>query len=119
MKSPLRPRLIGILLVLVLAVSTAALGFAHRMPSENDRAVAALAAAGIDISDFCGDEFDGAKPIHCPACHLVAGAILPDPMPEMRDAELRLVAEVAAPRESRAIRMVLDPVRGLRGPPIV
>jgi len=38
-------------------------------------------------------------------------------MPALRDADLVFVARVVAPRESRAVREVLDPARGTRGPP--
>jgi hypothetical protein len=36
----------------------------------------------------------------------------------LRDADLAFVAQVVAPRESRAVRSVLDPARGLRAPPL-
>ncbi len=111
-----RNRLWGILLVVILAVSTAAIGFAHRTPTMKDQAAAVLTLAGFDIADICGDS-GGPGHDDCPACHLTGGTILPDPGLALSDAGLRLVAELAAPRESRVVRTVRDPARGLRAPP--
>lgn len=111
-------RLFGIALTLILAVATAALGFAHRPPSADDEAFAAYVLAGGDLADLCGDtDGDGLSDHDCPACHLTASTLAPDPIETPRSAELRFVAQVVAPRESRAVRHVLDPARGLRAPP--
>lgn len=116
MQPLLRIRRFGVALTLFIALCTAMLGFAHRAPSVQAAELEAYAVAGYDVSDICGDLETGGGD-HCPACHLVGGAILPDPVSLLRDADLRLVAEVVAPRESRAAHRVRDPGLGLRAPP--
>lgn len=112
-------RLIGIALTLILAVATAALGFAHKPPSATDQALTAYVLAGGDLSDLCADLDGDGWPDHgCPACHLTGSALLPDSVEAARSAELRFVAQVISPRESRAARTVRDPARGLRAPPL-
>jgi hypothetical protein len=97
-----------------------ATGFAHRLPSTDDAALAAYALAGGDIADLCGDLDGDGLPDHgdCPACQIAGGADLPPASPTLRNADLAFVAQVVAPRESRAVRAVLDPARGLRAPPL-
>lgn len=116
-----RIRRFGLLLVLALTVSTALLGFAHRIPTEREQALAAFTLIGMPAPDFCAhdsvDGHGGHQTADCPACHLVGTAVLPAQTPRLRDAELLFVAKVVAPRESRAVRTVLNPACGLRAPP--
>lgn len=116
MQPTLRIRRFGVALTLFIALCTAMLGFAHRAPSAQGAQLEAYALAGYDLSDICGD-IGATGGDHCPACHLVGGAVPPDPVRLVRDAELRFVAEVVAPRESRAADRVRDPGLGLRAPP--
>lgn len=44
--------------------------------------------------------------------------MLPDAPQSLADVNYVFVATVIAPRESRAIRTVLDPARGMRAPPL-
>jgi hypothetical protein len=76
--------------------------------------------AGGDIADLCGDLDGDGLPDHgdCPACQIAGSADLPPTTLTLRDADLAFVAQVVAPRESRAVRSVLDPARGLRAPPL-
>ena len=103
-----------------LTVALVATGFAHRLPSTDDAALSAYALAGGDIADLCGDLDGDGLPDHgdCPACQIAGGADLPPTALTLRDADLAFVAQVVAPRESRAVRAVLDPARGLRAPPL-
>ena len=110
--------LIGLVLVLALTVSTALLGFAHRVPSPKDEALAAYALTGLSTADICGNGPDAKASRDCPVCHLVGSGSLPEVALRAQEAELRLIAVVAAPRESRAVRPVLDPAHGLRAPPV-
>jgi hypothetical protein len=114
-----RLRSLGILLVLILTVATGALGFAHRPPSADHEALVAYVLAGGNPADICGDsDGDGLADHGCPACHLTGSALVPDPAETLYLAEYRYVARVIAPRESRAVRAVLDPALGLRAPPL-
>jgi hypothetical protein len=110
----------GVVLTLFLALTMGLVGFAHRAPSLSDEAVAAYALQGVALADLCGEDgkamADGGG---CPACHVAAGITLPSPLRLLRQAELRLVATVIAPRESRALRIALNPAHGSRAPPSV
>jgi hypothetical protein len=109
-----------LMLLAALTVALVATGFAHRMPSSSDASLSAYALAGGDIADLCGDLDGDGLPDHadCPACHIAGSADLPPTGHTLRDADLAFVAQVVAPRESRAVRSVLDPARGLRAPPL-
>lgn len=109
--------------LIIIAATTVALvatGFAHRAPSSDDAALEAFVLAGGNMADACAGA-DGDRPSDrgdCPACHIAGGALLPPATPAVHDADLIFVAEVVAPRESRAVRSVLDAARGLRAPPL-
>jgi hypothetical protein len=106
--------------VAAFAIALVATGFGHRIPSQSDAAEQAYVLAGGDLADICGDIDEDGLPDHadCPACHIVASADLPASNLTLRDADLAFVAKVVAPRESRAVRGVLDPARGMRAPPL-
>jgi hypothetical protein len=107
-------------LVAALAVALVATGFAHRVASPDDASLQAFLLAGGDLGDLCADADGDGVPDHgdCPACHIVAAVDLPSTTLGLRDADLVFVAAVVAPRESRAVRVVLDPARGMRAPPL-
>lgn len=54
----------------------------------------------------------------CPVCNSAAGVALSPVTPGVHAADLILLAAVVASRESRAVRGVLDPARGIRSPPL-
>lgn len=103
-----------------LTLALVATGFAHRMPMASDAAVQAYVVAGGDLADLCGDAEGGDVGLHpdCPACHIAGAMLLPGVAPSLRAADLAFVAEVVAPRESRALRHVDDPARSPRAPPL-
>ena len=112
----MRITLMGLVALLTLAL--AATGFGHRMPTAQDAQLEVIAQMG-GLAEICADlNGDGIPDDDCPVCHLTGGAALPPATPSFIRADLAFVAEVAAPRESRAIRAVLDPARGLRAPPL-
>lgn len=81
----------------------------------------AFLRAGGDLADLCatgGDEGDRKAQADCPACRILADPLVPTLVPVRRDADLVRVAAVDAPRESRAVRPILDPAHGLRAPPL-
>lgn len=107
-------------LLAVLTLALVATGFAHRLPQADEQTVAAMAAAGATPADICGELGQTgrhADPL-CQACQIASGADLPPRSGDLRPAPLLLVAEVAAPRESRRILRVLDPARSPQGPPL-
>lgn len=105
--------------MVALTLALVATGFAHRLPSSDQLALQSYVLAGGNLGDLCGDADGDGLPDRsdCPACHIAGAMDLPAPVTTIRDADLVFVAEVVAPRESRAIRAVLDPARGLRAPP--
>lgn len=107
-------------LLAVLTVALVATGFGHRLATADNPELQAYLGAGGELSQLCADADAPGRPAHgdCPACHIVAGADLPPRSSDLRDADLLLVATVIAPQESRAVRQVLDPARGLRAPPL-
>lgn len=116
----LRHGLAGLIVLTMLTVSTAACGFAHRAPSAEAERIAAAALAGLDVADVCAGERGDIHGLTPDAgCHL-DGAVRLLPAPgAVRAARFIRVRTVPAPRESRAIRPVLDPGRGWRAPPRV
>ena len=107
-------------IVAAFAVAVAATGIGHRLPNGFDDQAQAFVLAGGDLADFCGDlDGDGLPDrTDCPACHIAAIAGLPAPDVMLHDANFAFVAKVVAPRESRALRLVLDPALGMRAPPL-
>ncbi len=105
----------------VLTFALVATGFAHRLPSTDDVAVDAFVLAGGDLADLCADGKSDGHQNHrdCPACQMSGTADLPPVTSSVHDADLVFVAEVVAPRASRAVREVADPALGLRAPPLV
>jgi len=109
-----------LVILAVIAMGLAATGFAHRVPSADDSARQSFVLAGGAVSELCVDAEGHGPSDHgdCPACHIVGSVDLPPAMFGLRDANLAFVAAVVAPRESRAVRSVLDPARGTRAPPL-
>lgn len=107
----------GLALVALLTVAFVATGLAHRVPTAE---MEAWVVAGGDPADLCGGKDGSGDMLHgdCPACHIAGAMMLPDPAPSVRAADLVFVAEVVAPRESRALRHLDDPTRASRGPPL-
>lgn len=112
-----RIRALWVLVVLLVVLAAAGLGFAHRAPSAQDARLEAVALAGFVAADLCGDLPAAAHGTDCPVCHLVGAIPVPGADAAEIRAELRLLAVLSAPRESRAIRPVRDPALGLRAPP--
>jgi hypothetical protein len=111
------------LLLVALAVALTATGFAHRMPTAadgaEDSALAFALANGAQASDFCGNlpGSDRAGSLHCPACQITASVDLPPATGKLITLELAFHARVIAPRETRALRSILDPAHSPQGPP--
>lgn len=107
-------------ILVTMTLSLVATGFAHRVPTASDSLLQSYLLAGGDLTELCADANGDGIPDHgdCPVCHIAATADLPDAGMTVLDADLAFVAKVVAPRESRALRAVLDPARGLRAPPL-
>jgi hypothetical protein len=106
------------LVLVVLTVALTATGFAHRMPSDQDAALAFALANGAGAADFCGDGPDQDGATHCPACQIAAGADLPPISTLVIDLELAFQADVTAPRDRLGSRMARDPAHSPQGPPV-
>jgi hypothetical protein len=108
------------LLLIALTVALTATGFAHRMPTADDEALAFALANGVSLADLCAGDLDGdgSRDPHCMACQIAGTADLPPVTPGLIDLELAFVARVIAPRESRAIARVLDPAHTPQAPPV-
>jgi hypothetical protein len=108
------------LVLLALTVALTATGFAHRMPSAQDGAVAFAIANGVTLADLCAGDLDGDghRDPHCMACQIAGSADLPPATPGLIDLELAFVASVIAPSESRAVARVLDPSHTPQAPPV-
>lgn len=81
----------------------------------------AFVSAGGNLADLCLGGSADDLPDHrtCKACCNVVGAGLLPVVPAIQaDLVFVHVAAVVAPRESRAVRDVLDPARGTRAPPL-
>lgn len=107
------------ILITAMSLALVAAGFVRPAPTAGDAVLHAYLLAGGSVAELCADTDGDGLPDHddCPTCRLVAPATVPQVMPALRDADLVFVARVVAPRESRAVREVLDPARGTRGPP--
>lgn len=107
-------------MVALLAVALVAVAFAHRFPQPSGPDIGAYMLAGGAVSDICGapgNDGQAGGP-HCPACQITGTAALPGAPQDIAEADHAFVMRVVAPRESRAIRTVLDPARGKRAPPV-
>ncbi len=112
-------RLRQAVLLVLLTVSLTATAFAHRMPSPDDGALALALANGLTLADLCASDLDGdgQRGGHCPACQISATPGLPPTDMIQIDLDLAVLAQVVAPRESRAVARILDPTRSPQGPP--
>lgn len=107
-------------LLAALTVALVATGFAHRMPSAEDEALAFALQNGISLGEFCG--VDPIKAVHggtdCQACQIAGAADLPPLTGTRIDLELAFHAEVIAPRKVRALARATDPAHPPQGPPV-
>lgn len=110
-----------VLLLAALTVALTATGFAHRVPSPQDGALAFALANGADTSDFCGGS-PGTDPDmsgHCPACQITASGELGRGADRVVALQPAVRGKVVAPRQTIALRRILDPSHGPQGPPAV
>ena len=111
-------RLTRLALLVALAVSLTATGFAHRAPDAQDQTLALAYAMGAGVDDFCGDGPDGhPRGADCLACQITCSADLPPALQAPVAADLVLLASVIAPRESRALTPPRDPGHSPQAPP--
>ena len=107
-------------LLVALTVALVATGFAHRVPSVEDEALAAALRNGVSLNDFCGE--NPGKVLHagaeCQACQITGAADLPPLTGAQIDLELAFHAEVVAPREASSLRQPTDPAHPPQGPPV-
>lgn len=110
-------------MVWMVAISLLTTGFAHRpvlTAAQIDQAIF-LAELGLTAADLCAeqDEGDGGMSMgDCPACHLVASALLPEPVESLIGIELRATAVVLVPARARGLGRKTNPATPVRAPPL-
>jgi hypothetical protein len=106
-------------LLAVLTVALVATGFAHRLQSGQEEALAFALQNGISLSDICGDLGKATHSgVDCQACQISGTAALPPLTGAQVDLELAFHAEVIAPRAERALALAVDPAHRPQGPPV-
>jgi len=120
MRPALGTSLLAMLVSLLLALGSVAMGSMHGAVSAADAQMEAFVAMGGDASDICGDMGQGQRAgTQCDFC-LIAGNA---PLPAVARTMLHMPRSVAASFTDRAenltTRSVMDPVRSLRGPPVL
>lgn len=106
-------------LLVALTVALAATGFAHRMASIDEEALAFAAQNGISPGDLCGGSDTTAHPgADCLACQITGAVDLPPLTGARIDLELAFHAEIVAPREIIAFAHETDPAHPPQGPPV-
>lgn len=104
----------------VVTVALVTTGFAHRVSTTQDDALAYAIENGISLSDLCGGDlgssmFVGAE---CQACQITGSANLP-PLTGVRiDLDLVFHAAFVATKEVQAILRAADPAHRPQGPPV-
>lgn len=115
--------LFGPVMVLMVAISLLASGFAHQPmlnAAQIDQAVY-LADLGLTAADLCaeqGDEDGGMVMGDCPACHLSASLLLPEPVASFIEIELRTAAAIFVPADARGFGRSTNPATPVRAPPL-
>lgn len=107
-------------IIILLTVALVATAFAHRFPSLSDPMIEAYILAGGELGDLCSEPGSDGETSHhdCPACHIIGSLMLSNAWTSVTKVDYVFASIRTAPRESRAIRSVLDPARGLRAPPL-
>lgn len=110
-------------MVLMVAISLLASGFAHQPilnAAQIDQAVY-LTELGLTVADICaeqGDEDGGMVMGDCPACHLSASLLLPEPAASFIEIELRTAAAIFVPADARGFGRSTNPATPVRAPPL-
>jgi hypothetical protein len=110
-------------LLVILAVSLTATGFAHQIKAPDqaaDQALAFALANGATAADFCGDDMSGEShaDARCLACQIAGTAALPAASGALSELEFALLSRGPAPRESRAVARRLNLSHAPQGPPV-
>lgn len=109
-------------MVWMVAISLLMTGFAHRPilnAAQIDQSVY-LAEMGLTLADLCADPGDGDNGIDmgdCPACHLAASSLLPEPVANFADIELRTAAAILVPAQAHGSGRTINPATPVRAPP--
>lgn len=110
-------------MVWAVAISLLGLGFAHEpVPTPDQIAQAAsLAEMGLTAADVCADAGDAEGDMamgDCPACHVSASLLLPEPLGSLIEIELRAAAAILVPAHARGFGRTYDPATPVRAPPL-
>jgi hypothetical protein len=106
--------------VAIMVLALAGVGAVHSVSQSESPQVEAFLLTGGSLADLCADTDGDGMPDHgeCPECQVGAATAVPAIAMPLQEVDLAFVAKVVAPKESRAIRKVLNPANGLRAPPV-
>lgn len=110
-------------MVWMVAISLFASGFAHRpvLSAAQIGQAAYLAEMGLAAADLCampGDTDGDMGMGDCPACHLSASILLPQPVASFIDIEWRTAAAILVPAQMRGFGRTTNPATPVRAPPL-
>jgi len=111
MRHPFVSSLIAIILAVILAIATVAMGPMHGAATASDVRQASLTVGGA-APQICGDTTPGrAAKTDCVFCLWACGGVLPDIAGTVLFVPRFLAASFTARAENRAVRTVMDPAR--------
>lgn len=111
-------RLLGLVLVTLLAIAFATGTAVRAAPTASEVRLEAFQLLGGLPDDLCNDSApDHAHTASCALCHLVAGAALPDPGAFPAGVTLARAFSVTLPQIRRAPTGPRNPATPTRGPP--
>lgn len=112
--------LLAVLVSLLLALGSVAMGSMHGAVSASDAQMEAFIASGGDASDICGDIGHGQKAgMECDFCLIAGNAPLPGVARTIVHLPRSVAASLTDNAENLTTRSVMDPARSLRGPPVL
>jgi hypothetical protein len=108
-------------LLVALAVSLTATGFAHQIEAPDQAAAKAFALAnGATAADLCGNGTSGDShaDARCLACQIAGTAGLPPASGALSDLDFALLSRGPTPQESRAVARRLNLSYAPQAPPV-
>lgn len=109
-----------VVLLAALTVALVGTGFAHRISSPQDEALAFALANGVSLADICGGDLENGRhgAAECQACQIAGTADLPSLAGAPIDLDLAVHAAVVARVEFWSILQEPDPAHRPQGPPV-
>lgn len=121
MRRIVQSSLLSVILSVALAIASVAMGLSHGTSRAYDPEMEAFIAAGGLPADICND-IDSAPhtaAMDCVFCLSACGGVLPDFSQSVCAAPRIFAVRFTAAAENATPRLVRDPSRSLRGPPVI